>query len=172
MRVDSQIVRGIKNPHISGITRSGVNVEFLVDYDGQVSGQQACLWVTEVRITVRSQPMVMIAREYPPGTCEHEAVMEHEMKHVRVDHNLVARYEERYRRAARQEANRLGVRYVSDLSRLQAVQKALEDRMRGAIEGVSEDLMRVRNRFQNAVDRQSEYRRVRNKCSNWHHGGR
>ncbi len=165
--VDTQLIRDVVNPHIAGITRSGINVNYIVDFDGRIFGDQACVWISTVEIVVRSRPEVLIAREYPPGTCEHDAVMEHEMKHVRVDHNLAARYAERFRRAAQDAVGGLGVRYVSDIGDMQRVQKTLENRIGAAIDAVSAEYQRDRNRFQNAVDRPSEYRRVHALCDGW-----
>ena len=55
--------------------------------------QQNCFWYNNIDIQIKIDPKIYIAREHKKGTCEHNAVHNHELKHVNVDRRLVSKYQ-------------------------------------------------------------------------------
>lgn len=81
------IGQAAKSPgrHILGLTRGTASATFALELPTYLdsSGRWAC---SSPQITVRygfSPMMVYIANEFPEGSCAHQQIMEHEMRHVK-----------------------------------------------------------------------------------------
>ncbi|MBI1326936.1 MAG: hypothetical protein GC136_04760 [Alphaproteobacteria bacterium] len=79
---------------VGGLMKGGIETKQNASY-GIISNpntDQTCMWISEISVGIKISPLIYIASEYPRGTCEHKAIMEHENKHVEVDRQLVNAY--------------------------------------------------------------------------------
>ena len=164
MRVDTKLVHREKNPRINGLTSSQVGEDIRIGY----LEKEGCLLVEFVELKVILRQTVFIANDYPAGTCEHDAIVKHELKHVRVDETMLNKWLPRYELAMKRNvigplaASPVDSEAASLSRRVEAQNQILE-----IVRDVSEQMYSQRKRYQNAVDRPSEYRRVQASCSNW-----
>ncbi len=52
----------------------------------------SCLWYDTIDVTLEIEPKIVIAKEIHRDSCLRKATMEHEMKHVNVDRQIVNKY--------------------------------------------------------------------------------
>jgi hypothetical protein len=62
-------------------------------------GRRVCYRVTKAVITPIGRLRLYIPSEYPPGSCNYQAVLEHEWRHVEIDRRLVEEYAWQFRAA-------------------------------------------------------------------------
>ncbi|MGQ0528063.1 MAG: hypothetical protein ACT4OY_08580 [Alphaproteobacteria bacterium] len=77
-----------------GLMSGSLKIEPQVHIGWQIlpSEGTGCLWYDKVTISIQMAPTILLAREVFHDQCMKRAVMEHEMKHVNVDRQLVNKY--------------------------------------------------------------------------------
>lgn len=126
-----------------------------------------CLFVRTIDVKLHIDPTIYIAKEYKRGTCMYDSVMEHEMKHINVDRQIVNKYTYIIIKALDNTFKKIG--YVHGPVN-QADQKALETQIGGIAIGVvqkfNDNMNAERDRLQQKVDTVAEYARVDAQCKN------
>ncbi len=134
---------------------------------GQVNNAKygyACIWYKDITVNIKIDPTIVIAKELYRDRCMRKAIIGHELKHVRVDREIVNKY-----------AKSMGNKLVAALrSRFSAGPMRIED-----IPNTSKKMQRVvsqildleyqklgieRQERQRAVDNLEEYESVDDKC--------
>lgn len=126
-----------------------------------------CIWPTRVvaSIVFDGPLTVHVAREYPKGTCQHRAVLKHEMEHVEVYEASLRDYQKRLRRALEQ-ALRKGGFPATDRDRDQAAGE-IRDKLQPAFERAIAEAQSERDRRNASLDSPEGYRRARDLCDTW-----
>ena len=63
-----------------------------LDYKYIPEYKAVCLWYKSIDITIEIDPTIVIAKEVYKDRCMKAAVIEHEMKHIKVDRQIVNKY--------------------------------------------------------------------------------
>jgi hypothetical protein len=125
----------------------------------------SCVWYDTITVRIHIDPTIYIASEFPKGSCRHAAVMQHEMKHVKVDRMIVNDYSKRIGNALlamiRREGQGLGPIRASDAKQAQNV---LQHRIRTVVDAHSRQLEADRRYRQQQIDTLQEYERVSKLC--------
>jgi hypothetical protein len=150
--------------HVGGLTSGMIRVEQKMSIGGVKYGQQVCMWPDEVNITIRLDQKVYVAKDYAPGSCLHDAVWEHEHKHVRVDREIINKWRPIFERAVKTALDRTPVVGPLALRDEAMAQKALMKELGTAIKTITEKMENDRNRHQQAIDTREEYDRVADLC--------
>lgn len=167
--IDTAVDTGHATTHVSGIMAGDVRVSTNVGFNTRrwpMSGE-ACLSIEDVTVEIEVVPVIQIARDYRPGSCEYAAVLDHERRHVRVDRMVAEAFVPRYRSAIASAAASVG---VIGPDRTAADQRTIDRAGRivhAVIDQVSASLFALREQQQQAVDTEAEYRRVTALCQNW-----
>mgnify|MGYP000158395830 CR=1 FL=1 len=152
--------------HVGGLMRGGISVQS----NTQVAiltfprTRQACLWVDKVDISIRIDPKIYIAREHRQGSCKHNAILEHEMKHVFVDREIVKKYIPIIHDFMEQAVTKVGLVGPKDSNDANDYQKKIVDYMQGQLKRINERMYEERKQRQRGVDTLEEYERVANMC--------
>ena len=84
---------------------------------------KVCLHYDRIEVTLHINPTIYVASDYPQGTCKHNAIIEHEKKHVKVDRIVVNRYASRIAKAITLALNKYGSSYgpydIADMEKAQ-----------------------------------------------------
>lgn len=104
---------------------------------------------------------VLVARELPRGSCIHNEVLAHEMKHVAVDDAMLAEYVAVVRQRLEGLTARLGPVVSRSQNHAMTVMRGQVDR---ELESLNRDFSRERDRRQMLIDTLEEYRRVSDAC--------
>jgi hypothetical protein len=150
---------------VGGLTSGQIEVKQRIALGGVQYGSRFCTWYDSVVVDIRLDPKVMVAREYPRGTCRFNAIWTHEQKHVKVDNDIVRRYRPMYEQAISQQMLQLGtqgpVPAGADGSMLQ--NKLTQD-MQDAIARLTQKMDIERQSMQQAIDSREEYDAVGRQC--------
>ncbi len=153
---------------VLGVTASNLRNATAIRYGHRpLDGEGNCFWVDRIEITLRYEALdVYIASEYPPGSCQYQAILSHENKHVAAARALLDDYVQEIRSVLtslaipKPRAPRL-VETVSEARQL--TQATIENLLRP----VFERLRKTMEDTQGRIDSRGEYRRVEKQCANW-----
>lgn len=124
----------------------------------------ACLWIDKITIDVIIDPKIMVAREHAQGTCKHNAILEHEYKHVAVDRAVVKKYLSNIRQAATQAVQKVGVVGPKPDEQSDGFKKKMSDYIEAQVKVVMDKMYAERKGKQASVDTKKEYDRVQAQC--------
>lgn len=108
---------------------------------------------------------VHVAREHPKGSCQHDAILRHEMEHVAVFREALGDYEKRLRRAL-ERALAEGRFPVMGRDRA-AVQAEVNRPFETAFKRAVAEAASARDQRNARLDTPENYRRTRNLCRSW-----
>ena len=134
----------------STLTRSSVN--------------QICYWYDDIVVTLHIQPTIFIAREFPRGTCKHNAIREHELKHVQVDREIVNKYAALLGQSVQEIVNRKTIYGPYHVAQSKEVETYLKDQLNVALKRYSKEMDDERKERQQKIDSLAEYERVNKMC--------
>lgn len=125
-----------------------------------------CVWPVVVKVTVGFETLtVYLDRKYQKGSCEYEAILAHEMEHVRHNRDAVTRYLPQLRRQvaqllrAKPAMQVLGVERQARDAYLLYIKRRLGPSLRA--------IAAARDRGNDAIDTPESYRTIADKCGNW-----
>lgn len=126
-----------------------------------------CVSFDKMKMLWRAQPFVLISEEFPRGSCEFNAVLVHENKHVRALKRVHARHAASFRQHVEDSLERVRVIGPVSKNQIMAAQEKLSSDFKVLLD---EYLVNVRNELdkeQTKVDSPSEYERVSAECDDW-----
>lgn len=147
-----------------GLYVATLHSQLEIGYVSASDGRRACVTVDRVvaRVGLRRR-VIHVAREFPAGSCESNAVLDHERRHQATDDNLLAR-EIAGLKAHLSEATRTahaGPIGNGEIGRAQArIKQELGEAFRQATEAINNR----REAAQAAVDSKAEYAFVQGRC--------
>lgn len=146
--------------------RIGVDAAFDMSSETWPALSQACLYITKITVTITLDPKIYIAKEYAPGTCHYNAVLQHEMKHFRVDRDVVNKYSNVILQELDRTLKRLGYKQGPfPAEKTAAYQQSLGKLISSTVTDLSNIMNQERQKNQTAVDTVEEYRRVDGVCA-------
>lgn len=128
----------------------------------------ACIWYDTITVEIKIDPTIVIAKELYADQCMRNAILGHELKHVRVDREIVNKY-----------ARTMGAKLMEALKsrgfsagpfeadRLEEVSGKMQRVVHQILELEYQKLGIERQEKQRAVDNLEEYESVDDKCPNF-----
>ena len=155
------------NVRALGLMKPDLVIETRPHAQGLPIGNKFCFWITGFDVSLRYRRVdVFIAREYPVGSCQYKAVLEHEEEHVRVSRQNLEEFAPRIRRALTSLLIPTGQQPAKVVSAAAARRnvKGISDEL---LQPIYKEMMASLVRAQKDVDSPVEYARVQRKCKNW-----
>jgi hypothetical protein len=162
-----------KNPYgtqvmtdVGGLMKGGIQMQQTMRFGSFVHRGlgQSCHFYDSVRVEFLLSPTIFIASEFPPGTCKHNAIKGHEIKHVMEDRAIVKKYAAVVGRALKNEIDRQTIWGPVPIGQSQATQEKMRVRLENILKHYSQMMEGERRRRQQAIDSLAEYERVNNMC--------
>ncbi len=156
-------------------TGAGGNAPFGADYKIEYdylpvrgNAEQACIVVKKITMRFFIRPVVHIAAEYPPKSCEFKEVLKHEKKHVKVTKEWQKEYTPMLRRELASIGRKLPAQPPAAPRSLPAIDQAYQNIIKSHLQTFMEKkAIPDYIRRQNKVDDPLEYRLVPTRCENW-----
>lgn len=152
--------------HTNAYMKGSVGLKSQVQLDYKPYGADGlCIWYDTVKIEIFIDPTIVIGSEVAADKCMYNAVLNHEMKHVRVDREIVNKY-----------AKSIGAKIFDGLKQRGFLVgpvkgehgQEIADRMKSTVSQLIELEQRKmeieRAERQQAVDSLDEYERVNSEC--------
>lgn len=156
-----------RSGQVLGTTSSGLELRWSYHYQVKKWRNVYCFWVTSTDVALSYRQLdVVIASEYAPGSCQYEAVLDHENEHVEVAQRVIQPYERHIRQAL--TSVEIPTSRVAALANTpELAREAAEKAFRRTLLPVRDQLIRVLNEQQAHVDTLDNYRRTWQRCSKW-----
>jgi hypothetical protein len=158
----SAAVTFARRVHPVGLTSSDTNVDTIYTFVAVPAAKgQVCLWPKRIQVRLETSSQISVMRELGRNSCEWNAVLEHEMRHVEAERSNAWRYAWVIRDKLRDSAMAYGPFDRADLPQAKARLTASLDNL---LAGQTEQMYVARDRAQAAVDTEEEYARVASRC--------
>jgi hypothetical protein len=150
-----------KSEHVFGLTESRFEVRWAFQAEAlPLKGGSYCARFTDISVTLDLEIAVHMAKEMNRDTCFYGAALKHEHGHVAIEQDAVAKM----RAAAEAVLHRLALATATEPTD-RAAQKALETTLNAALNGALEPISKDREKRQDAMDTETEYRAVVASCA-------
>ncbi len=152
---------------VLGLTRnSGVTQRLRVGIKGHPARNgYYCVTLSSVDLSLSYDSIdVFIARRYRPGTCEHDAVLEHENGHVNNFRDTFDRFVPKVERAVKAAANRQPGLYTRTLG---PALREFQARLTRTASPLLDEMVRQVNEADARLDAPRSYRANQARCDNW-----
>ena len=127
--------------------------------------QVSCMWYKEINVEIKVDPTIVVAKEIYNDPCMRKAVIGHELKHVKVDREVVNKYANSIGKKLMKELNSRGFTAGPFYTERTEDVRAKMLRVVGQIVDLEEEKMNLERRErQIAVDSVEEYESVDDKC--------
>jgi hypothetical protein len=147
---------------MEGTIRIETDASFMLETN-QKTGD-TCAWFEAVNVSINIDPTIFVAREYPEGSCLHEAIYWHEIKHVNTDRKIVNKYLPRFERAINDYLYHDGIQGPVSERFADRLQEDMMTELTDKIYKVSQAMEAERHERQKALDSREEYDRVMGEC--------
>jgi hypothetical protein len=148
-----------------GLTKFSLSGKGHVELGGQREGDRVCISISRIIVELEATSTIRVAKEYSPGSCEHEVTLEHERRHAELNAHFVANLADPYQlelRRALQTSSASGPARAS--RRLQMkLSRAAAKTIDRTLHRMTDDLLRQ----QEAIDTAAEYISLTRACRNW-----
>lgn len=151
---------------VGGLMQGGIMIQEQMRFNTltRSGAGQICYWYDNVTVTLHIQPTIFIAREFPRGSCKHNAIREHELKHVAVDREIVNKYAQLIGDSLQEIVNRKPIYGPYRVEQSKEVENYLKQQLSVALKRFSSQMDDERKQRQQAVDSLAEYERVNKMC--------
>lgn len=155
------------NMTVRGLTKAEMGVEVRATVSFMSNGQTHCAWPSRVEVVVGfSTPQrVYVDRNFPPGTCQHAAVREHEDMHVRINLEGLHRLAEILRDGLTRAVSDRG--YPIRTHDREWARRAIGEAMSGYVMAVAAAEGAQRDARHAAIDTPESYRAMSARCLGW-----
>jgi len=126
--------------------------------------KQGCVRYKSIEIEMHLRPKVYVAKEFNTGTCR-QAVLAHELKHVRVDREVMNKYAAMISPQVQDVVNRTGALGPFDVTKTEAVKAQAAGYITAVTDRLEKAMEAELNARQRGVDSLAEYRAVGSFCS-------
>lgn len=156
-----------KETHVGGLMEGEISVEHRIRFMQETyqSLDQGCLHIDTIDVKIHIDPIIYIASEHKEGSCKHDAILDHEKKHVRVDRITVNKYAKKIGKALQAELRSSGASYgpFSGAS-LPEEQSRIQEIVGDIIKLETNRMNQERRKKQQEVDSLEEYERIDRMC--------
>lgn len=166
----TQLHTGAYRPGSSNVLGLGggpMSIELDINFEANREGSLSCLRINRIVADFIIYPAVMIAKNYQSGSCEYDAVMGHEQKHidtfVRFQREYASKLKNHIRRVVRDYGRPKAMASVN----LDFMQSEMNRSVSASVKAYLEKMQTVIKRRQLKIDNAAEYTHVAEQCSNW-----
>ena len=129
---------------------------------------RGCVFLKGVDVKIHLDPTIFIAREFPRGTCMHQAILGHEFEHVEIDRVIINKYTNLIGKAVERVIAQEGSTYgPMKERRMVEIQEQVKNSIHKAVLRMNDDLNEERARRQQALDSLEEYESIGNRCKEY-----
>lgn len=151
---------------VAGLARGGIQLKSNIRVAWQTfpSHRRVCLWYDTIEWRLHFTPTIFMDKSIKRGSCEYDAVLEHELKHVDVDRKLIRKYRPKFEREIRKFVRKFGVAGPYPIENTEKMKDYLSDVLAQHLSKLEAEMTAERMQRQQAIDTLEEYRRVQNQC--------
>ncbi len=148
---------------MSGEIRVESRIRFMQEkYPARGAG---CVHIDSIDLIVHVKPTIYVAREFAKGTCQHNAILAHEKKHIEIDSAIAKKHAADLKELINSYLRQKGYSYGPyPIETLVKAQERLQSELQAVIERSNQAMTDSRRRQQQQLDSLEEYQRVAAQC--------
>lgn len=152
--------------HVGGLMNGGVSIRSQVQVATLTypRTREMCQWIEQVNVDVVIDPKIYIARENKRGSCKYNAILDHEMKHIYVDREIVRQYVPTIKKTLEKAVLDVGIVGPKSAGDQEKYHRKINDYIEGEIKKINDRINAERRKRQQQVDSLAEYERVSKLC--------
>lgn len=153
---------------VNALSTGRMNIKHNLSYQRTVlPDKQVCVQVSRLDIGIHIEPVIYMAKELRTEACEYKSYLEHEMKHVAVDRQLVDDYKDVIRRNIGFSFPQAGDFVVGPVpaSLRKEAEEELSYNITGVLRATIDSLLRERSFRQREIDSVGEYASLTLACA-------
>lgn len=155
------------SPNVLGLGGGAVELGATVTFKVKQQGDVACVRVERIDGAFRVHPTMMIAKNYQEGSCEYNAVLAHEKKHVTALDFFHGEYSSKFDLHLRGIAKDYRNGRVTTPGHAESIQRQIQENIAAQVQAYLAKISPVIQKRQLKVDSPEEYARVAKLCKNW-----
>lgn len=144
----------------SGQVRISAKARLTSQTYGEGPEALGCMSYDTIEIRINLSPVIYIVKEFPPGSCAYNAVLEHEKKHARVDRWIANKYAKRIGQAVQDAVNEAGALGPWPSEDAQSVRNRMTAYISSTVNSLELLMTEEQTRLQQKVDNMTEYESV------------
>lgn len=162
-----------KNPYgknvitdVGGLMQGGIDMKEGMQY-GTITHTRlnhVCYWYNSVTVTLHIKPTIFIASEFPRNTCKHNAIKEHELKHINTDRLIVNKYAGLIGTGLKDMMAKQTLFGPYKVEQAKEVERYMQSRIETILRTYGKMMEDERRQRQQAIDNLDEYERVNRMC--------
>ena len=151
---------------VGGLMKGGIQTQQRMSFGTLINREtnQICYWHDNMDVYMHIKPTIYVANNFPKGSCMHNAILEHEHKHVVLDREIVNKYAALIGQAMKSDINQYHVFGPVPLSQQNVLQGQIKQRMQTILTNYTTQMSTERRKRQQQIDSLQEYERVNNLC--------
>ncbi len=150
-----------------GLHISPFNMMAEYRYEITKGGSRSCVSLKEIRIKFYTQPVLLVASNFPQKSCEFKAIYEHEKGHDKILRGVQSEYSRKTKSKLKEFVKRFrGAAPVSQ-DRVAVIQDRIEGQINRKLDDIVLEAGNVLNNRQSGHDSSKEYQRVWDMCDGW-----
>ena len=151
---------------VGGLMHGGIKMEETMQFGSLTNPNtnEVCMYYGAINVSFHIFPTIYIASEYPPGTCMHNAIKAHELKHINTDRQIVNKYARLVGQAVQNEIRSKPIYGPVPVANQAAIESQVKQRMNRIMTFYSTAMDAERRKLQQQVDNLQEYERVNHLC--------
>ncbi len=151
---------------IGGLMKGGIKIRHGYKYGVRTNTitNQVCMWYDKIKVDIIINPKILIAKEYKQGTCKHQAVMTHEMKHIMKDREISSIYSKKIRDALYEHVSKRPYIGPVDEDKMAQLDIYMKSSIKTVIGKIKQEMIEQRKHEQMLIDNIKEYNAVSDAC--------
>lgn len=158
--------RSLQKASLLGLTYAftGPNIAIETRHRKDKNGRQ-CVRLERVKFSFGARSTdVYVARKYRQGSCAYDAILNHEMEHVRINERIVREYVSRFEKELAGRAGAIRPFYSSDAKK---AGQSIGNRLRFELDPLLDEFNEARLRANDAIDTAESYAAIYSECRDW-----
>jgi len=133
----------------------------------QIARKHYCLSLEELRVKLVAEPKIYVAKNFPRGSCEYNAILKHEGQHVKITKKTLKEQTPKYRRYIEKNIDQVRKSTIVTINEITAQKEKLNDEVTHFLQIYMDTVYEDMARRQAEIDTPEEYARIHDKCRKW-----
>ena len=152
---------------VLGNAQAGLELRWSIQYQVREWRNVYCFWTASATVEISYRQLdVNIASDYEPGSCQYEAILDHEFEHVAVAQNILQPYAQQIRQALTSLAIPTA-HLPATANSPEIAREEVEEVFRRTLFPVRDQMSQLLEQQQAEVDTIENYRRTWRRCRKW-----
>ncbi len=159
-----------ENAHIQGLTQAqfGLKTYYQFNYSKKLFQDHYFLWVENLRVDFSYTTVnVYVSTQYPENSCEYQATLDHENRHVQTHRQIYEKYQKILQIAMSSSTDIPLVGRPITVQSLEDGKAKISALISGVTDPVFDQFQEELSREQGQLDTPENYRELKSQCSNW-----